>query len=46
MIFEFVRDTASSDIVLAYRAFGVGHPRHPWQPSAYDVAHNRLHRID
>jgi hypothetical protein len=46
MIFEFVRDTASGEIVLAYRAFGVGHPRHAWQPSAYDVAHNRLHGIN
>jgi hypothetical protein len=46
MIFEFVRDSASGEIVLAFRAFGVGHPRHAWQPSAYDVAHNRLHGIN
>lgn len=43
MVFELVRDPITTEIVLAYRAFGVGHPEHPWQPSAYQVAHWRLH---
>jgi hypothetical protein len=41
MIFEAVYDRAAGELRLA---FGVGHPEHPWQPSAYDVAHHRLHR--
>jgi len=28
---------------LAYLAFGMRHPRRPWQPSVYQVAHERLH---
>jgi hypothetical protein len=44
MIFEAVYDRAAGELRLAYLAFGVGHPEHPWQPSAYDVAHHRLHR--
>jgi hypothetical protein len=44
MIFEVVYDRAAAELRLAYLAFGVSHPEHPWQPSAYDVAHNRLHR--
>jgi hypothetical protein len=44
MIFEATYDRAAGELRLAYLAFGVGHPEHPWQPSAYDVAHHRLHR--
>jgi hypothetical protein len=44
MIFEAVHDRGAGELRLAYLAFGVGHPDHPWQPSAYDVAHHRLHR--
>jgi hypothetical protein len=29
--------------VLVYLAFGMRHPRQPWQPSLYQVAHRRLH---
>lgn len=43
MVFEITRDRASGQLVLAYLAFGVGHPGKPWQPSAYQVAHQRLH---
>jgi len=43
MVFEITRDRASGELVLAYLAFGVGHPGKPWQPSAYQVAHQRLH---
>jgi hypothetical protein len=43
MVFEITRDRASAQLVLAYLAFGVGHPAKPWQPSAYQVAHQRLH---
>jgi hypothetical protein len=43
MVFEITRDRASAQLVLAYLAFGVGHPGKPWQPSAYQVAHQRLH---
>ena len=43
MVFEITRDRASDALVLAYLAFGVGHPSKPWQPSAYQVAHQRLH---
>jgi hypothetical protein len=46
MIFQAVYDPAAGQLRLAFLAFGVGHPEHPWQPSAYDVAHNRLHGID
>lgn len=46
MIFEFQRDPAAGEIYLAYLAFGVGHPQRPWQPSAYHVAHRRLHPDD
>jgi hypothetical protein len=42
MIFEVTRD--SGQLVLAYLAFGVGHPEHAWQLSAYQVAHHRLHQ--
>jgi hypothetical protein len=43
MVFEITRDRASGELVLAYLAFGVGHPGKPRQPSAYQVAHQRLH---
>jgi hypothetical protein len=43
MVFEITRDKMSGALGLTYRAFGVGHPEHPWQPSAYQVAHRRLH---
>ncbi len=46
MVFEITRDKTSGALVLTYRAFGVGHPEHPWQPSAYQVAHGRLHPRD
>ena len=42
MIFEVTRD--DGQLVLAYLAFGVGHPEHAWQLSAYQVAHHRLHQ--
>jgi hypothetical protein len=41
MIFELTRH--DGQLVLAYLAFGVGHPEHAWQLSAYQVAHHRLH---
>jgi hypothetical protein len=44
MIFAAVYDPAAHELRLAYLAFGVGHPDHAWQPSAYEVAHHRLHR--
>ena len=43
MVFEITRDPARGDLVLAYLAFGLGHLEKPWQPSAYRVAHERLH---
>jgi hypothetical protein len=43
MVFEITRDPTRGDLVLAYLAFGLGHPQKPWQPSAYRVAHERLH---
>ena len=43
MVFEALRGPNSGELRLAYLAFGVGHPEHPWQPSVYEVAHNRLH---
>ena len=43
MVFEITRDTSTGELVLAYLAFGLGHPAKPWQPSAYQVAHQRLH---
>lgn len=43
MVFEILRDPATRELKLAYLAFGAGHPEHPWQPSAYQVAHGRLH---
>lgn len=43
MVFEITRHQISGDLVLAYLAFGLGHPDKPWQPSAYQVAHRRLH---
>ncbi len=43
MVFEALRDPASGTLVLAYLAFGVAHPEHPWQRSVYEVAHRRLH---
>ena len=43
MVFEITRDPARGDLVLAYLAFGLGHPEKPWQPTAYRVAHERLH---
>jgi hypothetical protein len=42
MVFELTRDKTGAP-GLTYRAFGVGHPEHPWQPSVYQVAHRRLH---
>jgi hypothetical protein len=44
MVFEITRQ--NSQLVLAYLAFGVGHPEHAWQLSAYQVAHQRLHHRD
>jgi len=41
-VVEITRDANSAGLVLAYLAFGVGHPGKPWQPSAYQVAHQRL----
>lgn len=46
MVSEFQRANDTGEIQLAYLAFGVGHPSHPWQRSAYDVAHYRLHGGD
>lgn len=43
MVFEVVRPGADRELVLAYRAFGLGHPEKPWQPSVYQVADQRLH---
>jgi len=43
MVFEITRDLSTGELVLAYLAFGLGHPGKPWQPSAYQVAHQRLH---
>jgi hypothetical protein len=43
MVFEITRDATRRDLVLAYLGFGLGHPVKPWQPSAYQVAHQRLH---
>lgn len=43
MVFEITRDPTSGHLVLAYLAYGLGHPDKPWQPSAYQVAHQRLH---
>lgn len=42
MIFEVLHDPAAAQLRLSYLAFGVGHPDHAWQPSAYQVAHRRL----
>jgi hypothetical protein len=44
MIFEAAYDPDAQELRLAYLAFGVGHPEHAWQPSAYEVAHHRLHQ--
>jgi hypothetical protein len=44
MIFEITRE--SDQLVLAYLAFGVGHPEHAWQLSAYQVGHHRLHHSE
>jgi len=43
MVFEITRDPSTGELVLTYLAFGLGHPRKPWQPSASQVAHLRLH---
>jgi hypothetical protein len=43
MIFEAVYDADAHELRLAYLAFGVGHPEHAWQRSAYEVADRRLH---
>lgn len=43
MVFRFTLDRTTSELVLLYLAFGLGHPTKPWQPSAYQVAHRRLH---
>ncbi len=43
MVFEVVRAGIEGELVLAYRAFGRGHPEKPWQPSVYQVADQRLH---
>lgn len=43
MVVEVLRDKVSGELVLSYLAFGVAHPEHPWQPSVYQVAHQRLH---
>ena len=41
MVFTGDRDPTP---VLVFLAFGVRHPRSPWRPSVYQVAHRRLHR--
>jgi len=43
MVFEITRDHDGAGHVLAYLAFGVGQAGKPWQPSACQVAHQRLH---
>jgi len=43
LIFEVLRDPTDGQLRLVSLAFGIGHPEHPWQPSAYQVAHQRLH---
>lgn len=43
MVFEITREPSTGELVLAYLAYGLGHPGKPWQPSAYQVAHQRLH---
>ncbi len=43
MIVEVLRDTTTGEVVLSYLAFGVAHPEHPWQPSVYQIGHQRLH---
>ncbi len=43
MVFEITHDPSTGELVLAYLAFGLGHPGKPWHPSAYQVAHQRLH---
>jgi hypothetical protein len=44
MVFEVLRDPGTRELVLSFLAFGVAHPEHPWQPSVYRVAHERLHQ--
>ena len=44
MVFELVLEEGTP--ALAYLAFGVGHPEHAWQLSAYQVADQRLHLVD
>ena|SRR5436190_1764244 len=43
MVYEITRDLSNGELALSYLAFGLGHPSKPWQPSAYQVAHRRLH---
>lgn len=42
MVFQAVRAAGSEQLLLAYRAFGVAHPEHPWQRSVYEVSHHRF----
>jgi hypothetical protein len=44
LVFEVLRDPGTRELVLSFLAFGVAHPEHPWQPSVYRVAHERLHQ--
>jgi hypothetical protein len=46
MVFRIARDPLTGKLMLAYLASGLGHPTRPWQPSAYRVAHTRLHQED
>ena len=43
MVFRITLDHTAKELVLLYLAFGLGHPTKPWQPSAYQEAHRRLH---
>jgi hypothetical protein len=38
-----VRREPDGELYLAFIAFGRRHPDHPWQPSVYQTAHDRLH---
>lgn len=43
IVFEATTTRPQQQIVLTDLTFGVGHAEHPWQPSAHQVAHRRLH---
>lgn len=42
MVFDATKMGLSRGHLLLL-AFGLGHPKRPWQPSVYRVAHERLH---